>query len=130
MAGRRILSDAQLEEMCSLRERGWGVDRIAAYFTERGTSISGNAINWQCMRLGADTLPKFRGKHSQPEEPYRRGGHIVRPYTPEDDALLTALDIQGTRICVIARRMGRAPNSIRGRLLTLARREARREDAA
>lgn len=130
MSGARILSDGQLDEMCELRERGWGIDRIAQYFTDAGTPISANAVNWQCMRLGADVPQRLRGKHTQPSAPYQRGGHIVRPYTPDEDALLRVLEMQGFSIAVIARRLGRQGNSIRGRLYTLARIDARQEEAA
>ncbi len=130
MSGARILNDAQLDEMCTLRERGWGLDRIAAHFTEAGTAISPQAINWQCMRLGADVPPRLRGTHSQAESPYLRGKHPVRPFTGEEDALLRVLEMQGFRISEIARRMGRKPNSIKGRLYTLARQDARQEERA
>lgn len=130
MGGKRILSDAQIEEMCALRERGWGIDRIAQHFTQQGTKVSASSINWQCLVHGADTVAKFRGKHTQPTEPYQRGAHVVRPFTKEDDALLRVLDLQGFKISVIARRMGRQPNSVRGRLLTLSRMDARAEDRA
>lgn len=128
--GSRILSDAQIEEMCELREKGWGIDRIAAHFTAHGTKISGNAINWQCMLNGADVPIHLRGKHTQASAPFRRGDHIIRPYTKDDDALLRVLDMQGFKVATIARRMGRKHNSIRGRLLTLARMDARAEEAA
>lgn len=130
MGGKRILSDAQIEEMCALRERGWGIDRIAQHFTEQGTKVSASSINWQCLKHGADTLIKFRGKHRQAPANYRRGDHIVRPFTKDEDALLRELELKGFRIYVIAERLGRKPNSIRGRLLTLARIEARAEDIA
>jgi len=129
MGGARILSEAQIEEMCELREKGWPVERIAAHFTEAGTRVSPGSIAWQCLKHGADTTPKRRGICTQPVEPYRRGGHVVRPYTADDDVLLRVLDMQGFRVSVIARRLGRKENSIRGRLLTLARRDARAEEA-
>lgn len=130
MGGKRILSDAQIDEMCGLREKGWGVERIAEYFTANGTAISAAAINWQCMVHGADAPKRLRGKHAQAAAPYQRGAHVVRPYSPEDDALLRVLDMQGFKVSVIARRMGRKQNSICGRLLTLARKDARAEEAA
>ena len=118
--GRRILTDAQ---------RGWGVNRISKHFGASGTKISAGAINWQCLVHGADTTRRLRGKHTQASSTFQRGNHVVRPYSREDDALLLALEKQGLTYCAIARRMGRKPNSIRGRLLTLARRDARTEDA-
>lgn len=127
MAGQRILNDTQIEEMCALREMGWGIRRIADYFTKNGTPISAGAVNWQCLRMGADTLPKFQGQHTQPSTPYARGGHVVRPFTPEDDALLRVLDMQGFPLPIICQRLNRKNNSVRGRLLTLARIDARKE---
>jgi hypothetical protein len=129
MGGKRTLSDAQIDEMCTLREDGWTINQIARHFTDAGTPISPSAIDWQCMSFGADAPPQKRGICTQPVEPYGRGGHVVRPFTPEEDALLVALRSQGVRVCDIMRRTGRPPNSIRARLLTLARREARAEDA-
>lgn len=126
----RILSDNQILEMCRLREKGWGTVRIAQHFTAKGTKVSPGSIQWQCLVHGADAPPRLRGKHTQPAAPYQRGKHIVRPYTADDDALLRALDCQGISMSVMARRIGRRPNSIRGRLATLARMEARAEDRA
>ncbi|WP_339543485.1 hypothetical protein, partial [Pseudomonas sp. JAI120] len=60
-------------------------------------------------------------------EPYNRGGHIVRPFSAADDALLLTLEAQGINIAEIARRISRKPNSVKGRLMTLARRDARAE---
>ena len=56
-----------------------------------------------------------------------RGGHIIRRFTVEEHEQLVALDLTGARICDIARKLGRRPNSIIGRLMTLARRDARLE---
>ncbi|BBF70222.1 hypothetical protein SBA_ch1_24220 [Sphingomonas bisphenolicum] len=130
MGGKRILSDQQLDEMAALRERGWSIDRIAEYFTAAGTPISASSINWQCMRVGADAPPRLRGKHTRPGAPYVRYGFTVRPWTDEDDALLVELEVAGKKMREICRRLGRANSSVRGRLLTLARRDARREEKA
>lgn len=126
----RRLSDAQIDEMAALRERGWSCDRIAEHFTKAGTAISGSAIYWQCLRVGADVPRKLRGAHTQPGAPYQRGKHIVRPYTTDDDRRLLELEAAGAKMREIARKLGRAENSIRGRLMTLARRQARAEDLA
>lgn len=132
MGGRRILSDPQLEEMAALREKGWGIDRIAAHFTAAGTPITGSAICWQCLRLGADAPSRLRRNcpSAMSLRPYRRNGRLVRPYSSEEDEVLRMLDRQGARYSEMAQRLGRRENSIRGRLLTLARHEARAEDKA
>ncbi|MBL4641576.1 MAG: hypothetical protein JKX86_07115 [Verrucomicrobiales bacterium] len=129
MGGKRILSDAQIDEMCALREKGWGTRRIAEHFTNAGTPISEGSVSWQCLVNGADAPPRLRGKSAQASAPYRRNGHLVRPYSADDDALLRILDMQGCPVAVIARRLARKPNSIRGRLATLARQDARAEEA-
>lgn len=130
MSGRRRLSDAQIDEMASLRERGWGVANIARHFTEAGTPISAGAIGWQCLRVGADAPPRLRGKSSQPSSPFVRGKHLVRPYSSEEDARLREFDRQGVTVAEMGRRLDRKENSIRGRLLTLTRRDTRAEEAA
>lgn len=130
LGSKRILSDAQIDEMIELRERGWSATRIAAHFTEQGTPISAGSIGWQCLRVGADAPPRLQGANTQATKPYLRNGRVVKPFSPEDDTLLKVLDMQGFNISVIARRMNRGANSIRGRLYTLARRDARAEQAA
>lgn len=127
MPGKRILSDLQIEEMAELYEAGWTYARIAEHFTRAGTPIHAATLHWQCMRVGADAPPHRWRTPTQPAAPYSRGGRVVRPYTADDDALLNVLDQQGFAYAVIARRMGRKPNSIKGRLMTLARRDARAE---
>lgn len=130
MSGRRILSDAQIDEMADLRERGWSCQRIADHFTKNGTPISVGSVSWQCLRVGADAPPKRRGKLTQPIGTYERNGRVVRPFSADDDALLRVLDMQGFKVGVMAKRLDRRENSIRGRLYTLARRDARAEEAA
>ena len=58
-----------------------------------------------------------------------RNGFAVRHFTPEEDDRLLALEAEGKTYTEIGRLMNRKPNSIRGRLMTLARREARAEAA-
>ncbi|WP_030540583.1 hypothetical protein [Sphingobium sp. DC-2] len=129
MGGRRILSDEQLAEMAELRERGWGLTRIAEHFTDAGTPVSRSTVNWQCLRLGADAPPRLRGRQTAPSAPYWRGGRSCRPWTDAEDRQLLRLEASGVSATDMARRLGRANSSVRGRLLTLARRDARREEA-
>ncbi|CAD7336112.1 hypothetical protein FIM10_04180 [Sphingomonadales bacterium 56] len=129
MGGRRILSDEQLAEMAELRERGWGLGRIAEHFTKAGTPISKSSINWQCMRVGADAPPHLRGHQRAPREIYWRNGTPCRPWTEADDRQLLELEMTGISVMEITRRLGRSNSSVRGRLLTLSRHDARREEA-
>jgi len=109
-----------LDRMAELRERGLSYARIAELFTAEGVKVSRDAIEWQCFRLGV--VPP-------PGTPYERAGQIVRPFTAEEDARLLALEAQGLNASRIARLLGRRPQSIRARLLTLARRDAMEEAA-
>jgi hypothetical protein len=127
MGGKRILNDEQIQEMCALREKGWGIQRIADHFTANGTAISFGAISWQCLRAGADTLPQFYGATRQAGTAYRRNGRVVRPFTPDEDDLIRKLDMQGVDLTTVAQRLNRQRQSVLARLATLARREARQE---
>lgn len=131
MGGKRILTDAQLDQMAAWREAGWSCPRIARRFTELGTPISASAISRQCMVVGADSPGCAPGPVARlADRTYQRGSFKVRTYTLAEDQELLALEAEGLNYYEIGRRLGRAPNSIRGRLLTLARHQARAERAA
>ena len=124
---RRALTDEQRDLACTLREQGWSCERIAHHFRSRGTRVHRSSIAWLCLIEGAD-LPIARRKQQCAPPPgiiTRRGNHSFRTFTPEEDARLLALEAEGKNYSVIGRALGRKPNSIRGRLATLARRDAR-----
>lgn len=113
MGGPRILSDPQIEVMTELREQGLSYRLIAEHFTKDGTPINPKTIRWQCLRVGA----------RKPGEPHgHRGKHsgFGKSFTAEEDALLLELEAQGLKWAEIGRRLGRAPNTCYGRVLTLA----------
>lgn len=120
---RRRLSEAEIARIVELREAGWGYARIAA---EMGCSA--NTITWHCLRHAADP-PRPGRCWAGVKGPavMRRGNHVVRRYTPEEDERLLAMEQEGLGVCEIARRLGRKPNSVIGRLMTLARRAERAE---
>ena len=125
----RRLSDAQIDEMATLRERGWGLKRIAEHFGEQGVTISAGAISWQCLRVGADAPPRLQTPSYQRSDAYVRGDQIVRPYSTDEDAQIKALEADHN-MAQIARKLGRKANSVQARLMTLARRDARAEQKA
>ncbi|NIJ07200.1 hypothetical protein FHS31_000796 [Sphingomonas vulcanisoli] len=125
----RVLSDTQIDEAAALREKGWSLARIAQRFEARGLKVSQSAIAWQLLRVGADLPAHRRGPIPAPRH-CMRSGYPVRHFTPEEDAQLLALEAEGRRNGEIAKALGRRENSIRGRLMTLARRQARAEDVA
>lgn len=132
MGGTRILSDDQIDMACEMRERGLSCQRIANRFAAMGVAVSAGSISWACLSRGADLPPHRRSHTKGPRtgEVYGRGSHVVRTYTPEDDAKLLELEARGLGNSAIGREIGRKPNSVRGRLLTIARHQARAEDAA
>lgn len=123
--GRRIITDDQLGQLVELRERGFSHRQIIEWFAARGIAVSSGLVQWHCLRLGAE-------KPGPPPAPYVirarvRGGHVVRPFTPEEDAVLLELAVTEPNRAEIARRLGRARNTVVTRLMTLARRDARGE---
>ena len=124
MAGRRILTEAQLDEMTDLREGGATLAAIAHHFTAAGTAITATTIAWQCLRLGV-VPPSYT-----PASLGRGCGGQGRPYLPEDDDRLLDLERQGLSKREMAKAMGRNRSSIIARLYTLARRDALAEQLA
>lgn len=125
MAGRkRKYTEDQIDRAVTLREDGRTLQQI-----EQETGVHRCVVSHYCLRLGADLPAGMRGASPNPQRPpYRRGRHIVRPFSPEDDARILEMANQGLTRAEIARAMGRKRNSIEGRLLTLARHDARAED--
>lgn len=115
------LSDADKELLVAMRERG---EKCAAIAARLGVSVS-TVRDW-CLKLAVEPpnppplWDRIKGPLVQ-----RRGDHIVRRFTPDEDAELTKLAVEGHRIAQIARRMGRHKRSIAGRMMTLARKEER-----
>jgi hypothetical protein len=110
-----------MDRIVAMREAGKTYEQIG-----RALGCSAKAVSWHCLRLGADSprpTKLWDGIVGPPT--FGRNGHTVRRYTVEDDALLLKLERQGLPIATIAQRMGRRWNSVKGRLMTLARRDER-----
>lgn len=125
--GKRILTDEQIADACEMRERGLSCQQISRKFAARGVAVSSGSISWACLTHGAD-LPAERRRPDLAATPgtvAQRGDHVVRTFTPDEDRRLLDLDLAGLTCSEIARQLGRKPNSIRGRMATLARRDAR-----
>ncbi|WP_368999728.1 hypothetical protein [Pseudophaeobacter sp. C1-32P7] len=94
--------------------------------------MSHGAVYWHCLRLGADS-PKSQ-EHAPPVERgpmiVCRSGHQVRRFTADEDRKLIEMEAAGLTASEMARRLNRKPNSVTGRLMTLARTEARKEATA
>lgn len=126
MSGRKLF-DRDYDRLAAMREEGKSYEQIARVF-----GCSAKAISWHCLRLGAEP-PKpapLRLNYHLEHPVMKRGNHIVRAFTPEEDARLLQLEAQGLGYIAMGKAIGRKQNSVRGRLMTLARREARAEQSA
>ncbi len=114
----RKLTPEQIEEIAELREAGHSTPALAKRF-----NVSIGCISWHCLKQAAE--PPVRKYRLGDKGPLivKRGRHEVRRYTPNEDRQLETLSRQGLSSSEIGRRLNRKPNSINGRLMTLARRE-------
>jgi transposase len=125
------LSPACHDVIAEMAEAGARYAQIAHALKRRfGVSVSDSAISWHVLRLGAEPDARTQVREV-PDRPcvIRRGDHLVRRFTKAEDAALLALEAEGLSDTEIGKRLGRRCNTIRGRLMTLARHEARRERA-
>lgn len=122
--GRRRLTEAQIMQIAELREAGLTTRSIALRF-----HVSTALVEWHCLRLGADAPRGGYAPRNVPECPkaYRRGGRWVRLFTQAEDARLLDMARNARPLPEIAAELQRSANSIVGRLMVLARREARAE---
>jgi len=130
MSARRALTDAQVDEACALREQGLTLPEIKRHFAAKGVNVSRGSLGWTCLVNGADLPVDRRQPRYIPNErtSVKRGAHVVRYFTEDEDRQLLALEAEGKSRAAIGRALGRPHNSIIGRLATLARREARAEE--
>lgn len=127
MKKRPNLNREQRDIIADLVENhGWTHARIA-----RHLGCSEGSVAWAILAMGVEKPGPVRPPKPTPvQRPVcRRGAGWVIGYNIEDDELLLALEAQGLSPVAIGRQMvpRRRPNSITGRLRTLARREARFE---
>jgi DNA-binding CsgD family transcriptional regulator len=118
-------TQAEFDRIAEMRERGLSYAQIARKF-----DCSAKAITWHCLRMGVEPPKRtvLQPQGANGPAVVKRGDHVVRRFTAAEDALLLQLEGDGVIIAEIARRLDRRANSIRGRLYTLARYEARREE--
>lgn len=116
------------EEMLALREeRGWTYGRIALKY-----GVCAGTVAYHCLIAGVEKPGKaFPKCYVRPGAIEQRAGHVVRRFTAEEDAMLLEQSLSGLRPGRIGRLCSppRASNTIKARLATLARRDARAEAA-
>lgn len=122
----RVMTPEKIARAIELRGKNW---TLAAIADELGASIG--AVRWQLLTAGALDPSKPNRLPAVPSEPREiaRGGHVVRRFTQAEDARLLALDSQGLPRSQIARTLGRPHNSVRARLMTIARHQEREASA-
>jgi hypothetical protein len=128
--GKPKLTEQDFDRIAELRENGVMPDGRRATFKliAAELDVSPSAISWHCLRLGAE--PPTPGRLNPPgPRVMKRGKFEVRRFSPEEDRRLLELDAAGAKRSAIARELRRRSNSITGRLMTLARLEAREEAA-
>jgi IS30 family transposase len=93
--------------------------------------MSPGAVSYYCLKEAIEA-PKLAKCWDSIQGPpvVKRGNHVVRRFTAEEDEQLLAMERAGVRVRQIARALGRKDNSIRGRLMCLVRREERAERMA
>lgn len=124
MPGRgSLLTEDQWTALAIRYEAGEKASKLA-----KEAEVSAGSFNWNMLRLGADP-PNARVLSARAPGPtvVKRGEHQVRHFSADEDARLLELEKQGLNTNKIAQAIGRRWNSTRGRLMTLARIEARAE---
>lgn len=123
---RSRLTPEEKEKIAVLREDGWTIEAIA-----KGLGASIGAIQYQCLKMGIEPPRPCKSQEGiRGPAVVRRGNHIVRHFTADEDARLLSMESDGFSRAQIARELRRPHNSIVGRLMTLARRDERRDRRA
>lgn len=126
------LDEDQWQEVGAKYEAGERPRQLLPWILETyGVKVSASVFQWNMLRIGANPPgAKILPERAPGRAVVKRGNHIVRHFSAEEDALLRELAIAGVGNSEIGRKLGgRRSNSVRGRLLTLARIEARQEGA-
>jgi len=110
------LSQEQVDLICSLREEG----RTFLAISEQ-IGCSKSAVQGVCLRNGVYFQKQWKPRPI-PDQPVVHKGkkRTIRLFTRQEDQIITHARMKGTRISQIAKRLNRAPASIRKRLETLA----------
>ncbi len=116
-------SQIDITKLAHLREEKW----LSYGQISRMMGVSIGAISWQCLMHGIEHPSKVTRLRKPSGGLEHRNGYVIRRFTAEEDAELLRLAMAGVRTSEIARKLGRKGNSVRGRLATLARHDARND---
>jgi hypothetical protein len=127
MGERRVTPEVK-DRIFRMREAGRSYKAIG-----KAVGISAQAVSWYCLEACVEPSKPSKATCSWTEVRgpviVKRGKFVIRRYLPEEDAQLLALEAEGLNYSQIGKRLGRKHNSIKGRLMVLARRDARAEAA-
>lgn len=121
---RRDRTDDEIERIVEMREHGKAFTEIA-----EALGCSAGSVQYHCLRLGIERPGYLRGPCNYRSAVVQRGDHVLRRFTASEDEQLLALEAEGLNVAEIGRAIGRRPNSVHARLMTLARRQERLEAA-
>ena len=108
---------ARRQRVAEMREAGMSQVQIA-----RTLGVHSSTIEIDCLVMGA-SAPGQRARRREIRPCFRKG-QLVRSFTPEEDARLSAMSEAGETYAAMERALGRSWVSCRSRLYVLARREA------
>lgn len=121
-----LLTDEQWQEAARVFELG--EKKAPELADELGVSIG--SFNWNMLRLGASPPGAKVPPARRPGAAIvKRGNHEVRAFSEDEDQKIRDMGAEGKRTAEIARALGRHWNSTRGRAMTLARHDDRKEAA-
>jgi hypothetical protein len=93
--------------------------------------VSIGTVAYHFLKEGIEPPKIVYQSKKSPDRPVimQRGTHQVRLFTTDEDKRLLDMSMQGMSISEMSRALGRRHNSIKGRLMCLARRDERMEMA-
>lgn len=115
---RGLLTPEENEQIAALADRGFGAGRIAQKLNRHPATVS-----YAMHRLGVRRLTRR-------DFSYVRNGVVVKSFSAEEDAFITALRVQGCKTPKIAQLVTklfghpRSPHTINMRLVVLSNAEA------
>ncbi|MGC3938292.1 hypothetical protein ACOTTU_10860 [Roseobacter sp. EG26] len=122
----RKYTEAERNTVAELREQGLALSAISAR-----TGMTLSSVAYTCLLKAVDSpqtagkLPVYNGAMVM-----KRGKHTVRRFTPKEDRKIIEMELSGHRVSEIAAALGRKSNSVKGRMMTLARRQERQLNGA
>jgi len=119
--GAKRFDQETVDRAIALREAGISYSMISKL-----TGMSRGSIYWKCLAAGAEAP----NNHQRPGAiramiVQTKRGHTIRRFTEEEDRKILEMEAAGIGPFQIGKALGRAHNSITGRLMVLARHEER-----